>query len=129
VGAKWLSISRANVPPAFTVTSPATRITITRRSRPLAHSQLAASQATITSLVISSRATQHHDRRRLRREQLNETTDREVSGGARQHVELADQVARLVIGHTGKAARRLCPTSLLCNVGSSYSEEPGVEIL
>jgi hypothetical protein len=36
---------------------------------------------------------------------------------------------RLVIGHTGKAARRLCPTSLLCNVGSSYSEEPGVEIL
>jgi len=27
----------------------------------------------------------------------------------------------LVIGHTDKAARRLCPTSLLCNVGSSYS--------
>ena len=34
-----------------------------------------------------------------------------------------------VIGHTDKAARRLCPTSLLRNVGSSYSEEPGVEIL
>jgi hypothetical protein len=36
---------------------------------------------------------------------------------------------RLVIGHTDKAARRLCPTSLLCNAGSGYSEEPGVEIL
>jgi hypothetical protein len=36
---------------------------------------------------------------------------------------------RLVIGHTGEAARRLCATSLLCKVGSSYSEEPGVEIL
>jgi len=32
-------------------------------------------------------------------------------------------------GHTDKAARRLCPTSLPRNVGSSYSEEPGVEIL
>ena len=30
---------------------------------------------------------------------------------------------------TDKAARSLCPTSLLRNVGSSYSEEPGVEIL
>jgi hypothetical protein len=35
----------------------------------------------------------------------------------------------LVIGHTDKAARRLCPTSLPRNVGSSYSEEPGAEIL
>ena len=35
----------------------------------------------------------------------------------------------LVIGHAGKAARRFCPTSLLCNVGASYSEAPGVEIL
>jgi hypothetical protein len=32
-------------------------------------------------------------------------------------------------GHTDKAARRLCPTSLLRNVRSSYSEKPGVEIL
>jgi hypothetical protein len=32
-------------------------------------------------------------------------------------------------GHTNKAARRLCPTSLLRNVRSSYSEKPGVEIL
>jgi dihydrofolate reductase len=31
----------------------------------------------------------------------------------------------LVIGHTDNAARRLCPTSFLCNVGSSYSEKPG----
>jgi hypothetical protein len=28
---------------------------------------------------------------------------------------------RPVIGHAGKATRRLCLTSLLCNVGSSYS--------
>src|SRR5262249_30812390 len=35
----------------------------------------------------------------------------------------------LVIGHTDKAARRLCRASLLRNVGSSYSEEPWVEIL
>ena len=35
----------------------------------------------------------------------------------------------LVSPHTDKAARRLCPTSLLRNIGSSYSEEPGVEIL
>jgi hypothetical protein len=56
VGARWLSIRLANVPPAFTITSPATRITITSRSGPLAHSQFAASQATITSLVISRRA-------------------------------------------------------------------------
>ena len=34
-----------------------------------------------------------------------------------------------VIGYTNNAARRSCPTSLLRNVGSSYSEEPGVEIL
>ena len=31
--------------------------------------------------------------------------------------------------HTDKAARSLCPTSLPRNGGSSYSEEPGVEIL
>jgi hypothetical protein len=31
----------------------------------------------------------------------------------------------LVIGHTGKTARRLCPTSLLCNVGSSYLKSLG----
>src|SRR5207249_10094182 len=30
-----------------------------------------------------------------------------------------------VIGYTDNAARRSCPTSLLRNVGSSYSEEPG----
>src|SRR5215468_11298421 len=30
----------------------------------------------------------------------------------------------LVIGHTGNATRRSCPTSP-CNVGLSYSEEPG----
>jgi len=35
----------------------------------------------------------------------------------------------LVIDHTDNAARRLCPTSILCNVGSSYSENPGAEIL
>src|SRR5712671_4967886 len=35
----------------------------------------------------------------------------------------------LVMRHTDKAARSLWPTSLLCNRGSCYSEEPGVEIL
>ena len=35
----------------------------------------------------------------------------------------------LVIRHTDKAARSLCPTSLTRNGGSSYSEEPGLEIL
>src|SRR5271157_4371157 len=34
-----------------------------------------------------------------------------------------------VIGYTDNAARRSCPTSLLRNAGSSYSEEPGMEIL
>jgi dihydrofolate reductase len=33
----------------------------------------------------------------------------------------------LVIRHTDKAARSLCPTSLTRNGGSSYSEEPGME--
>ena len=42
---------------------------------------------------------------------------------------LSAKSRRLVIGCTGKAARKLCPISLLYNVGSSYSEEPGVEIL
>jgi hypothetical protein len=37
-------------------------------------------------------------------------------------------VALLVIGHTDKAARRLCPTSFPREVGSSYSDEPGVEV-
>ena len=35
----------------------------------------------------------------------------------------------LVIGHIDNAARRWFPTSLLRNVGSSYSEEPWLEIL
>jgi hypothetical protein len=35
--------------------------------------------------------------------------------------------ARLVL--VGEAALTLCPTSLLRDVGSSYSEETGVEIL
>jgi hypothetical protein len=35
----------------------------------------------------------------------------------------------LVIRHTDKAARSLCPTLLTRNGGSSYSEEPGMEIL
>jgi hypothetical protein len=35
----------------------------------------------------------------------------------------------LVIRHTDKAARSLCPTSLPRYGGSSYSEEPGMEIL
>ena len=35
----------------------------------------------------------------------------------------------LVIRHTDKAARSLCPTSLTRNGGSSCSEEPGMEIL
>ena len=34
-----------------------------------------------------------------------------------------------VIGYTDNAVRRSCLTSLLRNVGLSYSEEPGVEIL
>ena len=34
-----------------------------------------------------------------------------------------------VIGYTDNTARRSCPTSFLRKVGSSYSEEPGVEIL
>ena len=34
-----------------------------------------------------------------------------------------------VIGYTDNAARRSCTISFLRNVGSSYSEEPGVEIL
>jgi hypothetical protein len=42
---------------------------------------------------------------------------------------LSAKSRRLVIGCTGKAARKLCPISLLYNVGSSYSEEPRVEIL
>jgi hypothetical protein len=35
----------------------------------------------------------------------------------------------LVIRHTDQAARSLCPTSLTRNGGSSYPEEPWMEIL
>ena len=35
----------------------------------------------------------------------------------------------LVIRHTDEAAHNFCPTSLLRNCGSSYSEEPRMEIL
>ena len=35
----------------------------------------------------------------------------------------------LVIGHTSNAALRSCPISFLRNVGSSYSEESGAEVL
>lgn len=34
-----------------------------------------------------------------------------------------------VIGHTDNAARVLCLTPLLCNVGLSYSEESAAEVL
>src|SRR5580704_13264725 len=34
----------------------------------------------------------------------------------------------LVIGHSDNATRRSCPTSP-CDVGLSYSEEPGLEVL
>jgi hypothetical protein len=38
------------------------------------------------------------------------------------------QSGPLVIGYTDNAARRSCPILFLRNVGSSYSEEPGVEM-
>ena len=49
----------------------------------------------------------------------------------REHPELAKATTTdgMVTRHTDRAARSLCPTSLPRNGGSSYSEEPGVEIL
>jgi hypothetical protein len=72
-----------------------------------------------------------HAKRQYLRDQADVTaiTKRLISAPLFGLILRRGQGARERCGHAVKAARSLCPTSLTRNGGSSYSEEPGMEIL